>query len=354
MKKTEKFYNPSINPEQHGYEGPMVIEGREGFKLPMRKHLEESYEALGVERLPGLDTNTGNPLGYGDLQYNRRGGQRQIASEVFPLHGVTVLSSVMAEKVLIKKSPEGPLEAYGVQLAGGTEHHANTVILTAGAYRTPQLLMLSGIGPREALQQHGIDVILDQPHVGQNLHDHIIMPTAWKVKSKSALVNTEAGGSDRKIDFIATVPVPKEGLRAAIARDSGGAEPGPDHDMIRQERAAVLHSIQYTGPPGAAENDGSVVLVMTVQLIATSRGSVGISSARVEDPPLIDHKYLSTEQDRYVAREALRFDVRLVGSDATVVGRDILDGEAVAPEQKPLTAESTDEEIDERVRSVAG
>jgi hypothetical protein len=63
---------------------------------------------------------------------------------------------------------------------------------------------------------------------------------------------------------------------------------------------------------------------------------------------VINPNYLATEQDRYLAREALRFD-------ATVLGREILDGELVGvPGQKPLTPESTDEEIDECVRMGAG
>jgi choline dehydrogenase len=193
-----------------------------------------------------------------------------------------------------------------------------------------------------------IDVLLDQPHVGQNLHDHILMPTVWKVKSKSAVSASKVDGFSRKIDLIATVSVPK----AAIAQDSG-AEPSADHAMLRQERATVSHSLQYSGPPGTPE-DGSLVLMMAVLLITTSRESVGIASPRIQDAPRIDPKYLATERDRYIAREALRFEAKLLAGDATVLGRDILDGELVMPGQKALTPESSDKEIDERVKMSAG
>ncbi|OLN83279.1 Alcohol dehydrogenase [acceptor] protein-like protein [Colletotrichum chlorophyti] len=358
MKLTEKFFDASINPSQHGNNGSMIIQGVKPMsrQFPMREKLAESFEILGVSALPGLDANAGNPIGYGDLQENRHEGRRQLSSEAFPLDGVTVLTNTMVEKVLLEKSPNGSsLTAKGVRLENGTEYRSRKVILSAGAYRTPQLLLLSGVGPADVLTEHGIEIKLDQPEVGQNMHDHILMPTAWKVKnpsegwayeSNNPLFQEPQYGLGNKIDFIATTTLPKEGLAAAIAEDEG-VEPGPDHPLLR-DRAHVSHSLQYNG----ASADGSAVLMLSIVLIDTSRGSVGISSANISDPPVINPNYLGTAVDRYAVQEALKFDTKLLGSDITPVGREILAGEFAA--DAPLTVNSSDEAFAARARQVAG
>lgn len=359
MRLTERFFSSCINPSQHGTDGPMAVQGvaRMNRQFPMREKLAESYQALGVFPLPSLDANAGDPIGYGDLQENRDAGRRQLSSEAFPLDGVTVLTDTMVAKVLVEKAGNSSsVTARGIRLQNGTEYLARKTILTAGAYRTPQLLMLSGIGPAGPLSEHGIEVKLDQPEVGRNLHDHVLMPTAWKVKNPSDGWAYESGnplfdepqyGLGQKIDFIATTTLPRDGLAAAIAEDEG-AEPGPDHPLLRGDRAHVSHSLQYSG----ASADGSAVLMLSIVLIDTARGSVGISSADVADHPVIDANYLATAVDRYAAREALRFDARLLGSDLTPVGRDVLDGELAA--DAPLTADSPDEAFAARARQVAG
>ncbi|KAJ0340994.1 hypothetical protein KNSL1_011309 [Colletotrichum chrysophilum] len=354
MKLTEKFFDTSINLSQHGSNGSMVIQGVTPMnrQFPMREKLAESYEALGVSALPQLDANAGNPIGYGDLQENRAEGRRQLSSEAFPLDGVTVLTNTMVKQILVEKRlNSSSVVAKGIRLQNGTEYLGHKTILTAGAYRTPQLLMLSG-----NLKKHGIEVKLDQPDVGQNLHDHILMPTAWKVKnvsegwayeSENPLFKEPQYGLGNKIDFLATTTLPKEGLAAAIAEDEG-IEPGPDHPLLRQDRAHVSHSLQYSG----ASTDGSAMLMLSIVLIDTSRGSVGISSANISDYPVIGPNYLSTAVDRHAVREALKFDTRLLGSDVTPVGRDILDGELAA--DAPLTVDSADEAFAARARQVAG
>ncbi|TDZ54439.1 Oxygen-dependent choline dehydrogenase [Colletotrichum trifolii] len=359
MRQTEKFFDTSINPSQHGNNGSMIIQGLTPMNrhFPMREKLAESYESLGVHALPELDANAGNPIGYGDIQENRVEGRRQLSSEAFPLDGVTVLTNTLVDRILVGRALNGTaVTAKGIRLENGTEYLARKTILTAGAYRTPQLLMLSGIGPADALKEHGIEVKLDQPHVGQNLHDHVLMPTAWKVRnpdegwayeSQNPLFKEPQYGLGNKIDFIATTTLPKEGLAAAIAEDEG-VEPGPDHQLLRQNRAHVSHSVQYSG----ASADGSAVLMLSIVLIDTSRGSVGISSANVSDHPVINPNYLGTAVDRYAAREALKFDAKLLGSNLTPVGRDVLDGELAA--DAPLTVDSSDEAFDARVRQVAG
>ncbi|KAJ0377568.1 hypothetical protein COL26b_004275 [Colletotrichum chrysophilum] len=339
MKLTEKFFDTSINLSQHGSNGSMVIQGVTPMnrQFPMREKLAESYEALGVSALPQLDANAGNPIGYGDLQENRAEGRRQLSSEAFPLDGVTVLTNTMVKQILVEKRlNSSSVVAKGIRLQNGTEYLGHKTILTAGAYRTPQLLMLSGVGPRRESQEAW--------HRAWKVKN---VSEGWAYESENPLFKEPQYGLGNKIDFLATTTLPKEGLAAAIAEDEG-IEPGPDHPLLRQDRAHVSHSLQYSG----ASTDGSAMLMLSIVLIDTSRGSVGISSANISDYPVIGPNYLSTAVDRHAVREALKFDTRLLGSDVTPVGRDILDGELAA--DAPLTVDSADEAFAARARQVAG
>ncbi|OHE98691.1 hypothetical protein CORC01_05957 [Colletotrichum orchidophilum] len=136
------------------------------------------------------------------------------------------------------------------------------------------------------------------PEVAQILHDHFLMPTAWKVKNPSQdwtyvsdnpLFKESQYGLGNKIDFLAAL---------------------------------------------------------------TLRDPVGISSANVHDRPVIDPTYLSTAVDRYAVREAFKFDTKLLRSDLKLVGRDVLDGELTA--DTPLTVASPHEAFAVRAGQVDG
>ncbi|POR33127.1 GMC oxidoreductase [Tolypocladium paradoxum] len=362
MKQTENF-SDTINSAEHGASGPMRTQTVSSAhrEFPLRHKVLESWEEVGVEPLPHLDANAGNPIGIGDLCENRRQGRRQIASVTYYLEGVTVLTNTLVAKVLVKKQQgqhDATSLAYGIQLANGTEIHGKEIILSSGAIRTPQILMLSGIGPADELASHGIEVVLDVPEVGKNLADHYMLPTGWRIKDPSA---GYAIGSENPIfgqppyswgqpvDFIVTTGVQdKDGLARAIEADEGVAPDPATHPLLEQDRAFNEHIFMYAGAP-----DGSAVSFMLISLLPTSRGSVTLASADISDVPLIDPNYNATEVDRFIARDGLRLQIRLAGTNATVIGRDILDGELGAPGfDEKLTADSTDEYIDSRVAAV--
>lgn len=187
MKKSETFWSNNINPDQHGFDGPAVVQSVTSTKreFPLREYALRSWAELGVDALPGLDANAGNPLGLGELQENKNRGRREIASVIYPLENITVLADTVVEKVLIK-SEAGRLSATGIKLADGTEIRGRETILSAGAIGSPQILMLSGVGPADELRKAGIRVLLDQPEVGRNLCDHGLFMHAWKLKDPPA------------------------------------------------------------------------------------------------------------------------------------------------------------------------
>lgn len=98
-------------------------------------------------------------------------GQRLTAASAYlsaKPENLSIISDTLISRVIFREK-----RAMGVQTISGTEFHAKCeVILCGGAINTPQLLLLSGIGPADQLRQHGIDLILDQPRVGKDLQDH--------------------------------------------------------------------------------------------------------------------------------------------------------------------------------------
>jgi choline dehydrogenase-like flavoprotein len=354
MRKTEAFFTNDTDLEQRGLDGNVKIQGmtEKGRKFPMRQPLLDSWAALGISPVTDLDGNRGEPIGIAEAQESRNNGRRQPTSLVYPLDGVTVLTETLVAKVITGRDTKGELVARGVKLANGTEIHARETILTAGAYRTPQILMLSGIGPRDTLQKHGIEVVLDQPSVGKNLRDHPLIPTFWQIKNPSEGWARESGhplwdgpqydlGLD--IDFITTLSLPKEGLARAIEEDEG-VKPDPvTHPLLSQERAHVSHTVQYSG----VSADGSVIMALTLLLATQATGEVTISTADIKEPPVINANFLGTAVDRYAMRESIRHDLELLTSNKTVVGREIVAGEA---NPSPLFVTSSDEEIDARIR----
>ncbi|KAI1806763.1 putative GMC oxidoreductase [Daldinia bambusicola] len=366
MRKSEKLFNDTLHPDQHGHNGPMVIQTAASTNrtFPLREHALQSWAALGIKPLPDLNSNWYHRLGVGDLQENRNKGKRQIASVVYPLDGVTVLTDTLVEKVLIEKTAahEGSEEstvAAGILLASGTEIRGKEIIVAAGAIRTPQILMLSGIGPADELKKFGIPILVENPDVGKNLADHALFYHAWKVKDPAAgwaygspnpIFKEPQYGWGLLFDLVVCSDVDKNGLAAAIAEDEGAVPDPSTHPLLAKERVFFEHLFMYTGAA-----DGSLVTIGAMTMLPTARGSVTLASADIEDTPLIDPNYLGTAVDRYVIREAVKEEVKFAGSDATILGREILDGEVGAPGfDDVLTTESTDEYIDARIRAGLG
>ncbi|KAM0816226.1 hypothetical protein AB5N19_02028 [Seiridium cardinale] len=360
MKKSERYPFPTVNTDQHGYEGPSVIQTTSSIKraFPLREKVLASWIELGVEPIPQFDGNAGDQVGLAEQAENRDRGRRQVAPDVYPIDGVTVKLNTLVEKVLLEEKSDGSIIATGVKLGDGSELHGRQIIISAGAIRTPQILMLSGIGPGAELDNHGIKVFVDSPEVGRNLIDHTLTSTSWKLKnpenacafgSSNPLFRKKQYGWGAPCDFIATTDVPKEDLARAIEVDEG-VKPDPStHPLLNQSRPFLEFFFLHAGAP-----DGSAVMLPMIDLHQTSRGTVKLNPANIKGTPLVDPNYLGTEVDKYVHREMFRQAIAFSVSDATVIGREIVDSEIPPPGAEPLTAKSSDAVIDERVRASLG
>src|SRR5690606_30787727 len=153
--------------EWHGAGGPLKVSD-----LPDRHPLCDAYidaaEACGYKR--NSDFNGADQEGYGYYQLTARNGRRCSAAVAYlnpakSRPNLSIVSQALVTRVLVENRC-----ATGVQYErGGVRHVAKAraeVIMSAGAFNTPQILQLSGIGPASLLKQHGIDVVLDVPGVG--------------------------------------------------------------------------------------------------------------------------------------------------------------------------------------------
>ena len=312
--------------------------------------------ALGIQQ--AADINGGSPLGLAEIVEARTGGQRVVASSAYSMTGITVLTSTLVRRILVSNLPDGTKVAMGVELSSGQKYTARAeVILSAGTIKTPQLLMLSGIGPAEELQHHGIQQLVDSPEVGRNLWDHLGLTQQWKLRSPelgaafgSPAFNDPKFMNGNAMDWHTTSSVPTTQLKAALAKDLDNESTSSgvgNHELVRG--GGMCHMgllVFYVGVP----LDGSLITTCSLNYLPTSRGTVTLASPDIETKSLIDHNHYATHADRYRLRTAVRTFSKLTSTPPLA---EIISGEAIPPGCKGTSEDSTDEEIDERVKKGA-
>ncbi|RAQ76969.1 glucose-methanol-choline (gmc) oxidoreductase [Aspergillus flavus] len=261
-----------------------------------------------------------------------------------------VLTNSFVERVLFDESK--PPRAIGVQYnldgVSKTVQAKSEVILAAGAFQSPKILQLSGVGRAELLEQHGIDIVMDLPGVGQNLQDHMILYTAFQAKpeleTKDSLVRQEPEAISQAMqEYAATqsgplaslgvhtyayLPLPEPDRSALQTLFTNDAPESSQHGATqayydiakttvldpKQPSAAYLSALGQTNYPKdlkdgtiPAASLGKFVTLGVMLSQPLSRGSVHITCNNPEKPPIIDPGYLSNPLDLEVmARHMLR------------------------------------------------
>lgn len=255
---------------------------------------------------------------------------------------LTLITSAMVKKVEITGG-----RATGITFEVGgktrTALAAREVILSGGAINSPQLLMLSGVGPAEHLRELGIDVVHDLPGVGQNLHDH---PTVgFKFMCKKDVtphrLGTLTGKAKAGIEWFLT----GKGLAASNMYEGGG--------LVRSDASIDFPDIEYHFcPVGVNSNpDGSIHLDQAFHIYQdllrpTSRGELRLRSANPADQPLLRFNYMQTEKDRRDLVNGMRRGREVVQQKAF----DEFRGEEVYPGKDKTSFE----DLDHFVRSTLG
>ncbi|KAE9365631.1 GMC oxidoreductase [Stipitochalara longipes BDJ] len=357
FKRTEKHFDADADPAQHGFDGPIVTASvsSSGRKYPLRDTIFRLWSHLGLPHIP--DANNGRPQGITDLVENWKDGKRQIASDTYPLDGVKVLTDILVQRVILNDDKV----AVGVELASGEMHmvkQGGQVVVSAGAYRTPQVLQLSGIGDPVHLSQHRITTIVDLPQVGTNLHDHLMLFRYWKLRHPEkglALGSPLFGGPNfdkgGPVDWLVTSPIPTAPLKAALEKDEGQV---PDnHPLLRGPRSHLEMNLLYAVYGAEAQGlqiplDGNSIMTYYMGCLPTSRGSVSLRSNDPSAPPVIDPNYYATEADKHVMREGFRIHSHLMFG--TPEGKELVAEEYTPPGLASVGLDVSDEQIDERIR----
>jgi len=187
------------------------------------------------------------------------------------------------------------------------------VVLAAGAIGSPQILMLSGIGPAEHLRQHGIEVLLDRAGVGSNLQDHLQLRMIFKVQGIATL-------NER---YHAPLGFPRMLAEYALLR-RGPLTMAPSQLGLftRSDRDQARANLQYHIQPLSLDRFGEPLhkfpafTASVCNLQPTSRGSVRLRSRDAAAAPIIAPKYLSTDEDRRIAASAIRLTRKIVAEPA--------------------------------------
>ena len=213
------------------------------------------------------------------------------------------------------------------------------IILAAGAINSPQLLLLSGIGPAEELRALGMDVRQDLPGVGRNLQDHLECYVQHAATKPVTLYGADRFFSKMKIG--AEWLFLRKGIGATSHFEAGG--------FIRSAAGVRHPDLQYHFLPVAMNYDGSNPAeghgfqAHVGPMRPTSNGAVTLRSTDPRDPPTIRFNYMATEQDRREMRDGIKLTREIFAQTAF----DELRG----PELAPGPAVQSDEEIDAFVRA---
>lgn len=298
--------------QHHGLSGPVNVSS-----IP-RKHelIEAVIEAAGRLGVPRTaDFNGARQEGVGYYQLTTRNGLRVSAAKAYlkPARGrqnLAVLTGAHASRVLLQGR-----RATGVEFRhNGTNRRLTArlgVVLSAGALQSPQLLMLSGIGPAEELRRHGIAVIVDRAQLGENLQDHLQIRLIYKC-TKPITTNDELNSVFGQIKIGAQWLLARAGP-LAIGINQGGL-------FTRVLRDSKTPDIQFhiatlsADMAGAKPHSYSGFTLSVCQLRPESRGRITLSSSDPTAAPRIQANYLSTEGDRRCVVAAIAFARRLAGT----------------------------------------
>ncbi len=300
------------------------------------------------------DFNGADQEGFGKYDFNIKKGKRWSASSAF-IHPVkdrknlTIAPDTMTLRIVTKGD-----RATGVEIAqGGTRtivEATREVILSAGTVNSPQILMLSGIGPADELRKFGIDVIRDLPGVGQNLQDHVDSVLSYECKKPITLFKDLR--ADKLIWSVVQGMLFGKGIATTFPYETGAfvkSSPellAPDiqfHFMPALEKTANLHFPNpFKSRPVEADH-GFTIRIGPVN--PSSRGSISLRSADPSEAPSIQPNYLSNSADCNTMIKAIRMLREIINQPAFADYR--------GHELAPGPGIETDDEIIEWLRETA-
>jgi choline dehydrogenase len=314
----------------HGAGGPLAVSALERHELC--DAFIASAAALGIPR--NDDFNGATQEGTGYYHATTRDGRRCSTAVGYlrPAEkrpNLQVRVDTLATRVVFQGR-----KAIGVQIGERVVQARREVILCGGAFNSPQLLQLSGIGPRALLERHGIAVLQEAP-VGEGLQDHFYARTFWRA-NKPLTLNDDMMSVWRRAALGLEYLLRRSGP-LTIAAGYAAAFVRTRRELARPD--AQIYFINFsTAKRGGVLHRHSGFTVSVSQLQVESRGSVAIRSRDPRDPPSIRYNYLATENDRRVMVDGLRLARRIAQTPplAGYVAEEVLPGPQVKSDQDLL------------------
>jgi choline dehydrogenase len=316
FKKAERHFGGAT--EHHGCEGELCVE-EPRVKWEILDAWRDAAEECGIPKVE--EFNRGDNFGNAYFHMNQRGGVRWSASKAW-LRGalgrpnLKLLTKAHTRKVVIEES-DGAKRATGIELTvegqgEGVAKARRAVILAAGAIGSPQILQLSGVGPRTLLQKIGIPVAHELPGVGENLHDHLQIRMVWKVKGRTLneRANSWLGKAAMGLEYLLfkTGPLTMPPSQLGAFAKSEASQPTPDIEWHVQPLSLEKFGDQLHPFPAITPS--------VCNLRPTSRGHVHVKSADPFAAPEIRLNYLSTPEDREVAVRSMRMTRTIMAARA--------------------------------------
>jgi choline dehydrogenase len=330
----------------HGADGPLSVSHGDHGSWVHKAYVEAGKNA-GYPHTP--DHNGPHQEGFGPADLTIRGGHRASTSQVFlkpalRRPNLTVVTEAHVTRVVFERGRAIGVE-YSRRGALTTVNCDREVILSGGTYNSPQLLMLSGIGPVDELMKHGIKPLHNSPNVGRNLQDHIHVGVAYHSET------TREYDKELRLDrltlavinwalfrrgYLNTLPV---SCLAYIRTRPELVQ--PDIEML----LGRVHPEARIWFPGFRSSKGGYLGARPTLLHPESRGTVTLRSAQSADKPVIRHNYLSAENDLRTLRAGVK-------AAREVYAREPLKG-MIGEEIWPGKDVRSDAEIDSYIRSTA-
>jgi len=274
----------------HGAEGPLSVQDPK-HKSALTTAFVDAARQSGLEA--NNDFNGRKQDGVGFYQVTQRGGRRWSAADAYLHPAASRPNLTVQTDALVTGIALAGLRAVGVNYllrgVAETARAENEVILACGTVGSPQLLMLSGIGPADHLRSHNIAVMADSPGVGANLSDHPMVTAMWHTPKSRGLWEQASPRNLARWQLMHSGP-----LTTNVA-ESGG--------FSRSDEGLPAPDIQWHALPSPYQNGGLTdpsirALSLLVTLVAVgSRGRIQLRSADPRHKPVIDPAYLSHGAD---------------------------------------------------------
>lgn len=324
-----------------------------------------AMNAIGIHTTDAFINGNLNGSSWLTSTINPRNGHRESAETAYlaPVAdrpNLKVFDLTLSERIIFGKNRV----ARGVEVTTGNRTYTlkarREVVVSGGAFQSPQLLQVSGVGPADLLRQHNIPVVADRPGVGQNMNDHVFFGVAYRVDVLSAAAmqygdyaaqaiaqfNKDGTGplSSPGGDFAAYEKLPRD-IRASFSPNTlDELAQLPDDWPEMQYLTLPTFVGDFELSSAGAPQDGFQYGTLLATLIApSSLGNISISSPRMSDHPLINPNWMTTKRDIELVIGGFKRLRQILESPA-------MGNVTIGPEYYPGVKVQTDDEIHAQIK----